>query len=161
MIDFHDIWVNNIHYFDTLQFLASLSSLFANGEIPYLDYRLAENVFCNSFNAQNDARACIAYDAHIDDFGIGIKTFTLRSNSSTEKIAEFNRLKSELDLYNGIELAKKLADYRNDRIAFADNSMGISQKIYKYLLGYGYKLHSDRVDVLLHSTHLSHFFGNM
>lgn len=130
MNDFLKNWKNTPQYFDTLQFFASLSGLFADGVVPYLHYRLAENVFCNSFGAINDARACNAYDAHMNDFGIGIKTFIINNNASTEKIAEFNRLKPELDLCSGKALALKLAEFRNERIMFADNSMGIQDRIY-------------------------------
>ncbi len=130
MSDFRQNWKNNKSYFETLSFLASLSGLFSDSSIPYLDYRLAENIFCSSFSAVNDARSCTAYDAHLETLGIGIKTFILNNNASTEKIAEFNKLKQQLDPLNGIELAQKLAQFRNERIDFADNAYGISNRLY-------------------------------
>lgn len=101
-------WQENQKYFDMLGLMASLSKLFSENTIPYLDYRLAENLFCKYFNAQNDARSCTAYDAHLGDFGVGIKTFTLKNNISVEKIAEFNKLKPQLKDLKGKDLAIKL-----------------------------------------------------
>ena len=88
MNNFITAWDTNAEYFEALKILASLSGLFADSTIPYLDYRLAENVFCRYFNAENEARSCTAYDAKINAIGIGIKTFILKNNQSTEKIAE-------------------------------------------------------------------------
>ncbi len=129
-MDFLSSWKNNKEYFEALQILASLSGLFSNSTTPYLDYRLAENVFCRFFNASNEARSCTAYDARLQTLGIGIKTFILKNNQSVEKIAEFNRLKNELDPLRGIDLAYKLGKFRNDRIEFADNTYGTSNRIY-------------------------------
>ena len=123
-------WSSNAQYFDMLKLMASLSKLFSENSIPYLDYRLTENLFCKYFNAINDARSCTAYDARIGSLGIGIKTFGIASGASTEKIAEFNKLKPQLDPFHGVELAIKLAQFRNDRIDFADNTYGVSERLY-------------------------------
>ena len=56
MNNFITAWDTNAEYFEALKILASLSGLFADSTIPYLDYRLAENVFCRYFNAENEAR---------------------------------------------------------------------------------------------------------
>ena len=71
-------WQSNTKYFDMLKLMAQLSKLFSESNVPYLDYRLAENLFCKYFNAANDARSCTAYDARIAHIGIGIKTFILK-----------------------------------------------------------------------------------
>ena len=123
-------WSSNAQYFEMLKLMASLSKLFSENSIPYLDYRLTENLFCKYFNAINDARSCTAYDARIGSLGIGIKTFGIASGASTEKIAEFNKLKPQLDPFHGVELAEKLAQFRNDRIDFADNTYGVSERLY-------------------------------
>lgn len=44
---FLDNWQNNAKYFDMLKLMAQLSKLFSESKIPYLDYRLAENLFAN------------------------------------------------------------------------------------------------------------------
>lgn len=130
MNDFFTTWKNNSDYFEILQFLSSISGLFSDNVVPYLDYRLAENAFCKFFNASNEARSCTAYDAKLQGIGIGIKTFILKGDQSPEKIAEFNKLKSKLDPLHGIDLARKLGEFRNERIQFADNSYGTSHRIY-------------------------------
>lgn len=136
MYNFLNTWKDNIEYFNTLKMLASLSKLFSEGNVPYLDYRLAENIFCRYYKAENEARACTAYDAKIDNTGIGIKTFILKHNQSTEKVAEFNKLKPILNTFAGIELARKLGEYRNDRIVLADNMYGTTNRLY-HIVGRG------------------------
>lgn len=126
-------WQNNTRYFDMLRLMAQLSKLFSESKIPYLDYRLAENLFCRCFNAENDARSCTAYDARLMHVGIGIKTFILKGkqgDSSTEKIAEFNRLKKTLINLKGIDLARQIAIYRNERMAFANDVYKIQETQY-------------------------------
>ena len=127
---FIDTWNKNTDYFDMLTLLASLSKLFSDNTIPYLDYRIAENLFCKYYNAINDARSCTAYDAHFNNLGIGIKTFGIPNGSSTEKIAEFNKLRPLLDGLKGINLAQKLATFRNDRIELANNIYNIQNSLY-------------------------------
>jgi hypothetical protein len=128
--DFLNNWKNNDSYFKALASFAKLSMLFSESEVPYIDYRLTENIFCKFFNAINDARSCTAYDARIGDLGIGIKTFILKKGSSTEKIAEFNKLKNELDGVQGIDLAKKLGKFRNERILLAQRLYGVKEGTY-------------------------------
>lgn len=128
---FLDNWQNNAKYFDMLKLMAQLSKLFSESKIPYLDYRLAENLFCKYYDAENDARSCTAYDARIAHIGIGIKTFILRKGAySIEKIAEFNKLKKTLTSLSGIDLAKQISIYRNGRIAFANNQYDVTETQY-------------------------------
>lgn len=128
--EFLDGWIFNDKYFEMLELMASLSKLFSENDIPYLDYRLTENLFCKYYNAINDARSCTAYDARFSTLGIGIKTFILNNNSSTEKIAEFNRLRPQLVDLKGEELARKLAEFRNERMRFADDTFNVCQSQY-------------------------------
>lgn len=124
-------WQDNDKYFEMLKLMSQLSRLFSESEIPYLDYRLAENLFCKYFNALNDTRSCTAYDARISKVGIGIKTFILsEKNQSVEKIAEFNKLKKTLEGLKGIDLARKIGEYRNDRMQFANNTYDVSETTY-------------------------------
>ena len=67
--------------------IASLSGLFSESRIPFLHYRVAENIFCKSFGAENLSRSDISYDAKINSIGVGLKTFISTKNTSTEKIA--------------------------------------------------------------------------
>lgn len=123
-------WQENEKYFEMLKLMAQLSKLFSENEVPYLDYRLTENLFCRYYQAMNDARSCTAYDARISGVGIGIKTFILKKDQSIEKIAEFNRLKKNLEGLKGIELARKIGEFRNDRMHFANNVFDVSETQY-------------------------------
>lgn len=113
--------------------MAQLSKLFSESEVPYLDYRLAENLFCKYFDAANDARSCTAYDARLTRVGIGIKTFVLKGRKgdySVEKIAEFNKLKKTLNGLSGIDLAMQIGKYRNERMEFANNQYDVNETQY-------------------------------
>lgn len=129
-VNFLEKWQGNEQYFDMLVLLSSLSNLFSDNSVPYLDYRVAENLFCKYFDAINDARSCTAYDARLGTLGVGIKTFGIKTGSSTEKIAEFNKLKPQLDVLSGKSLAVQLAQFRNERIEFANNTFDVSDSIY-------------------------------
>lgn len=113
-----------------LKLMASISRLFSESPTPYLDYRLAENLFCKYYNAQNDARSCTAYDARLQNLGIGIKTFGINKGSSLEKVAEFNKLKPKLDKLSGYDLAKQIAVFRNERMEFANNTYDVCETQY-------------------------------
>lgn len=114
-----------------LKLLCSLSRLFSESEIPYLHYRLAENIFCKAFQAENLARADIAFDAILNQTGIGIKTFTLKRKQSLRKIAEFNKMSDEiLKKDSVIEKVNLISYLRNNRIDFATRTYDINTKIY-------------------------------
>lgn len=123
-------WKSNSTYFEMLQLMASISRLFSESSIPYLDYRLTENLFCKYYNAQNDARSCTAYDARLSNLGIGIKTFGIKTGHSVEKIAEFNKLKPKLDGLRGVDLARKIALFRNERMEFSNSTYDVFETQY-------------------------------
>ena len=117
-------------YFHYIKSVSSLSKLFSESDIPFLHYRLAENLFCKAFNAENLSRTDTAYDAKIDNIGIGIKTFVCPSNSKTEKIAEFDRKNSELKNLNVDNFVIKLSELRNERINFSNRTYKIEKSYY-------------------------------
>ena len=117
-------------YLKMLSAISKLSGLFSESSIPFINYRAVENIYCKTFGADNLSRSDIAYDAKIDNLGIGIKTFTCTSNYSSEKIAEFNSLSSEFVNAEGEELVNKLATYRNDRILLANRLYNIEKSKY-------------------------------
>ena len=123
-------WRHNTTYFEMLRLMASISYLFSESHTPYLDYRLTENLFCKYFEAHNDARSCTAYDARLARLGIGIKTFGINKGASTEKIAEFNRLKPRLDGLSGIDLARQIGIFRNERMAFSNSTYDVTETQY-------------------------------
>jgi hypothetical protein len=104
--------------------------LFSESSVPFINYRVAENIFCRSFDAGNLSRSDTAFDANYNSVGIGLKTFVCNGNSSTEKVAEFNSLARTLKDFKGKDLALKLGEYRNDRINLANRVYDIENSLY-------------------------------
>ena len=117
-------------YLKLLSAVSKLSGLFSESSVPFINYRVAENIFCRSFNANNLSRSDTAFDANYNSIGIGIKTFTCNTNNSTEKVAEFNSLSRVLSTFKGKELAIKLGEFRNDRINLANRLYDINSSLY-------------------------------
>jgi hypothetical protein len=121
---------NKEYYKTMLKAAGSLSNLFSDSPEPYLGYRLVENLFCKSFDADNLSRHDTSIDAAKDNIGIGVKTFLYKNGKSYEKIAEFNR---ELDLFKGLDTEgkiQKVAELRNERIDFAKRTYNLSGMLY-------------------------------
>lgn len=121
---------NKGEYLKLLSAVSKLSGLFSDSAIPFISYRVVENLFCRCFNADNLSRSDTAYDANFHSKGIGLKTFVCNKDVSNEKIAEFNSLSRELKNYQGSDLAYKLAEYRNDRIDLANRLYNIENSVY-------------------------------
>ncbi|MBI4712870.1 MAG: restriction endonuclease [Planctomycetes bacterium] len=120
---------SNSDYVNYLKAICSLSRLFTESNIPYLYYRVAENIFCKAFGAENLSRDNLAYDARVGEIGIGVKTF-IDKGTNPEKITEFNVFSNQLRRLNGNDLAVKLAELRNERIDFANRTYGIKSAVY-------------------------------
>jgi hypothetical protein len=120
----------NGNYLKLLSAVSKLSGLFSESSVPFINYRVAENIFCRSFNAGNLSRSDTAFDANYNSIGIGLKTFTCNTNNSTEKVAEFNSLSRVLSNFKGKELAIKLGEFRNDRINLANRLYNIDNALY-------------------------------
>jgi hypothetical protein len=118
------------NYLKLLSAVSKLSGLFSESSIPFINYRVAENIFCRSFNAGNLSRSDTAFDANFNSVGVGLKTFTCNSNNSTEKVAEFNSLSRVLSESKGKDLAIKLGEFRNDRINLATRIYDIESSLY-------------------------------
>lgn len=129
-MNFLNDWKSNKEYFSLLELMARLSNLFSDSSIPFLHYRITENLFCKYYKAENLSRSDTAYDAKTESFGVGIKTFTLSNNASTEKVAEFNSISSELKKYKGYDLAYQLAVARNERMKLGQRLYAISDGCY-------------------------------
>lgn len=108
--------------------IGSLSRLFSENNSPYFDSRIAENIFCKCFKAENLARDDSTADAKIGDIGIGIKTWV--GDAGSQKIAEFNKSKNEYGHLNGLDKVRKIAELRNARIEFTLRQYGLSKLIY-------------------------------
>lgn len=121
---------NDGNYLKLLSAVSKISGLFSESAVPFINYRVAENIFCRSFEANNLSRSDTAFDADFNSIGIGLKTFISKTNNSTEKVAEFNSLSRDLKNYKGKELAIKLGEYRNERINLANRVYNINSSLY-------------------------------
>lgn len=123
---------NKLRYEKLLKIVCSLSKLNSQSNSPYLHYRMAENIFCEVFNADNLSRNDISIDAKKENVGIGLKTFLHKNGKSMEKIAEFNK---DLELFNNKkdkETCKIVSTLRNKRLDFACRSANVSEKSLLY-----------------------------
>lgn len=118
------------YYQKMLAVVGSLSRLFSESSEPYVAYRIAENLFCKSFEAKNLSRNDYSVDASKDTLGIGIKTFLEKNSSTWQKIAEFNK---EHALFSGLKVEQqinKLAELRNSRVETTKRICGLKTLIY-------------------------------
>lgn len=118
------------YYFKMLQAVGSLSRLFSDSPQPYLYYRVAENLFCKSFEAENLSRSDLSADASINNMGIGLKTFLKGSGRKMEKVAEFNSDSVSLRILSPEQQIVEIARLRNMRIEATKNIYGLDKMIY-------------------------------
>lgn len=135
-------------YLRNVRALGSISRLYSESDTAYIDYRNAENAFCEAFGAENLSRLCIAVDARIGDLGIGIKTFV---NTPYQKIAEFDK-DSGILTGEPEKDATIVAELRNGRMDLARNGYGIEHFIYHYIVRSGpeisfYECPMDYIDI--------------
>lgn len=114
-------------YKQMLSIIGNLTLLFSESNCPYLPYRAHENIFCKYFNADNLARFDCSADAKKQTVGIGLKTWM---GNDDQKVAEFGRLRETYEDLKGLELVKKVSEYRNERIRITKNMHGIDEMIY-------------------------------
>jgi len=135
--------IENINeYMEMLRTVGSLSNLFSENNKPYLDYRVAENLFCICLDAKNLSRSDCSADASKDKIGVGIKTFlNAGSNNSLQKIAEFNKQRSEYAGLRPVELVERVVHLRNERINVTKKLHGLDDMIYHCLIRDVGKIH--------------------
>ena len=137
MINFFELdKKENKNYVKLIQIVSKLSRLYSGSSSPYIYYRAMENLFCFCFNAKNLSRSDTAFDAKIDNIGIGLKTFLGENkNYSFEKIAEFNKNSSMIrEKTDDKDLTEFLANLRNERIKLAKDIYGISRAQYHIIV---------------------------
>jgi len=118
------------YYQEMIKTIGSLSRLFSESNEPYIQYRIAENLFCKSFDAKNLSRTDCSADASKGTLGIGIKTFLDKNGATMQKIAEFN---SEHNLFNHLSPEQKvikISELRNKRIETTKRIFGLDDMIY-------------------------------
>ncbi|MFV0626890.1 MAG: NgoFVII family restriction endonuclease [Alphaproteobacteria bacterium] len=104
-------------YYLLLKIVGALSKLSSdNGDIPYLYYRMAENIFCKAFNARNLSRSDISLDASKEIQGIGLKTFLHKNGRPIEKIAEFNKDRASFAGKSSVQIINAISHLRNERL---------------------------------------------
>ena len=119
--------LNQNKYKQMLKIVGQLSRLFSESDCPYLAYRAHENIFCKYLEADNLARSDCSADAKKDGIGIGLKTWM---GNDDQKVAEFGKLKKNYSNLTGLDLVKRIAEYRNERIRVTKKLHGINQMIY-------------------------------
>ena len=117
-------------YIDSLSIIGSLSNLFSDSQVPYLYYRIAEKIFCRSFNANDLSRGDIALDASKSNIGIGLKTFLKNNEKTLQKVAEFNKDRILYENKNEVDIVKIIATLRNKRIDFAEKLSSVEKSYY-------------------------------
>ena len=115
------------NYKRMLSIIGNLTKLFSESDCPYLPYRAHENIFCKYFEADNLARMDCSADAKKNEIGIGLKTWM---GQDDQKIAEFGKLRETFAGLKGLDLVRKIAEYRNERIRVTKNLNGINTMIY-------------------------------
>lgn len=118
------------NYKRMLSIIGSLTELFSESDCPYIPYRAHENIFCRYFEAENLARLDCSADAKKEHIGIGLKTWT---GAGDQKVAEFGKLRSKLQGLEGLELVRKVAEYRNERIRVTKTLNGLDEMVYHIL----------------------------
>lgn len=118
------------YYQKMLGTIGSLSRLFSESNEPYIQYRIAENLFCKAFEADNLSRTDCSADASKNRLGIGIKTFLENNGATIQKVAEFNGEHSLFRNLEGEEKIRKVSELRNERIETTKRIFDLDGMIY-------------------------------
>lgn len=113
-----------------LNTIGSLSRLFSESAEPYIQYRIAENLFCKSFEADNLSRTDCSADASKNRLGVGIKTFLEKNGATMQKIAEFNSENISFRHLNEENKILRVSELRNERIETTRRIFGLERMIY-------------------------------
>lgn len=117
-------------YCINLKSVGMLSGLSSQSDSPYINPRVAENIFCIATGAENLGRADCSADAKLGDIGIGIKTFLAMNDYTMQKVAEFNKDAYMIKDKNYKEIILIIAKLRNERILSTMRIYGINKMIY-------------------------------
>ena len=112
----------------------ALSNIHSNSTKPFLEYRVAENIFCDCFKAENVSRSDVAVDAVKDDLGIGIKTFI--EGTAFQKIAEFDKNTNYSRMFDDLKIIEDVSKKRNYRLDKVVKQYNLSELIYHYIVRY-------------------------
>lgn len=119
------------NYKESLNIVGSLSTLFTESDTaPFLYYRIAEKLFCESFKAQNRSRSDVSVDATHGEFGIGLKTFLHQKGSTFQKVAEFNAISQKYKGMNDFDTIIYISEARNNRLLTTSSLYDSKRLIY-------------------------------
>lgn len=122
--------INYDKYIQLLQAVASMSRLYSDNSIAYVDSRFVERLFIRSTGAKDLSRMDKSFDALVHpDVGVGVKTFLLTSGSAKrEKVAEFPKYAREGEFLNlsPSQLATKVSEFRNKRVLSDAHELAIT-----------------------------------
>ncbi len=118
------------YYRKMLQTIGALSRLFSESGSPFLYYRVAENLFCKSFGAENLSRSDTSADASLNGTGFGLKTFLHGAGKKTEKIAEFNNDSASFRHLSPEDQVREIVRLRNERIETTKKIYDLQDMIY-------------------------------
>lgn len=117
-------------YKKLLRIIGSLSNLFAETNIPYISYRVSENLFCRVFSAKNLSRSDVSADASVQNIGIGIKTFIEDNGRTFQKVAEFNKDKKLYSGKSATNIIKEISHLRNARLDATKRIHDLNELLY-------------------------------
>ena len=122
--------INYQRYVELLKAVASMSRLYSDNTVPYVDSRFVERLFIEATGAKDLSRDDKSFDALLQpNIGVGVKTFlAANGQAKREKVAEFPRFAREGEFVGltAQELANKVAGFRNKRVMSDANELGIS-----------------------------------
>lgn len=117
-------------YRNYLKCTGMLSGLSSESDSPYINSRVAENIFCLVTSAENLGRADCSADAKWGTVGIGIKTFLANNNNTMQKVAEFNRDAQMIRYKSAEAVVNIISNLRNERILSTMRIYGLDTMIY-------------------------------
>lgn len=128
-------------YLRLLKPVASLSYLFSDNHVPYLNSKFVERLYVRASDAEDTAADNSSFDAIAPiKVGVGIKTFVSSKSAKfeNEKIAEFTK-DANAGMFDGLDdeqLLRKAIELRNLRLSSDANSYGldITNAIYHCLI---------------------------
>lgn len=118
------------YYKEVLSVVGSLSRLFSNAIEPYIEYHIAEKLFCKAFDAEDLSRSDVSADARKGNVGIGIKTFLNKNGKSHQKVAEFNGDHNLFSTLNLKDKVIKISELRNERLETTMRMHGLESMMY-------------------------------
>jgi hypothetical protein len=123
--------LQSITYLEKLALIAQLSPLFSDSEMPFIQSRFAERLFCLESGSKDLARQDISFDARsAGGQGIGVKTYvaSTKETAKVEKIAEFTTYATQgkFSGLSGEALALEVSALRNLRVNSDSAEIGVS-----------------------------------